>query len=49
MKPDPNNPKKMLEPFEELIIDTPMDYMPLIIDKINGRKGVLLQSDDLPE
>lgn len=42
MKPDPKNPKKLLEPYEELIIDTPAEFMPLIIDKINGRKGVLL-------
>lgn len=46
MKEDPDNPKKMLEPFEEVTIDTEMDYVALIIDKLNGRKGVLLGAED---
>ena len=46
MQQDPNNPKKMLEPYEELSIDTDMIYLPLIIEKINGRKGVLLSAED---
>jgi len=36
----------MLEPYEELVIDTDLDYVSLIIDKLNGRKGVLLSAED---
>jgi predicted membrane GTPase involved in stress response len=46
MKEDPKNPKKKLEPYEELCIDTDMQYVALIIEKMNGRKGVLLSADD---
>lgn len=46
MQPDPKNPKKMLEPYEELIIDTDLDYVSPIIDKLNGRKGILLSAED---
>lgn len=46
---DPKDPKKVLEPFEELQIDTDVMYLPLIIDKLNGRKGVLLSAEDQPD
>jgi GTP-binding protein len=46
MKPHPTNPKAMLEPFEEVIIETDLDYCALIIDKMNNRKGILLTSDE---
>lgn len=46
MQVDPLNPKRVLEPYEELSIDTDMEYLPLIIDKLNGRKGVLLSAED---
>jgi predicted membrane GTPase involved in stress response len=46
MKEDPKDPKKKLEPFEELLIDTESNYIPMIIEKINGRKGVLLSAED---
>lgn len=49
MQKDPKDPKKVLEPYEELIIDTDMNYVALIIDKLNGRKGVLLSADDQPD
>ena len=49
MKPDPKNPKKMLEPFEETTIEVDMDYTSLIIEKMNHRQGVLLQADNLPD
>lgn len=46
MQTDPLNPKRVLEPYEEVHIDTDMLYLPLIIEKINGRKGVLLNAED---
>jgi GTP-binding protein len=46
MQTDPLNPKRILEPYEEVSIDTDVLYLPLIIEKINGRKGVLLSADD---
>ena len=46
LQQDPKNPKKMLEPYEEVSIDTDLDYVSLIIDKLNGRKGVLLSAED---
>ncbi len=49
MKEDPKDPKKKLEPFEELLIDTESNYIPMIIEKINGRKGVLLSAEDQPD
>jgi GTP-binding protein len=49
MQVDPLNPKKVREPYELLEIDTDMEYLPLIIDKLNGRKGVLLSADDQPD
>lgn len=49
MQQDPNDPKKMLEPFEEVSIDTAVDYLALIIDRLNGRKGVLLSAEDTPD
>ncbi len=32
-----------------MAIDTDVSYLPLIIDKINGRKGVLLSAEDQPD
>lgn len=32
----------MLEPFEEVKIDTDLEYVSGIIDKLNDRKGILL-------
>jgi GTP-binding protein len=49
MKQDPNNPKKQLEPFEEVAIDTDMEYLPMIIERLNGRKGILLSAEDQPD
>ena len=46
MRQDPNNPKKQLEPYEEIRIDTDLNYVALIIDKMNSRKGVLLSAED---
>jgi len=46
MQPHPTDPKKMLEPFEEVHIETDLDYVSMIIDKLNGRKGILLSADD---
>lgn len=49
MQPHPTDKKKMLEPFEEVQIDTDLIYVSMIIDKLNGRKGILLQADDQPD
>jgi len=49
MQQDPNNPKKLLEPFEEVTIDTDMEYLPMIIERLNGRKGILLSAEDQPD
>eukprot|EP00347_Sterkiella_histriomuscorum_P012488 403368384 len=49
MQPDPKDPKKQLEPYEEVQIDTDLEYVSLLIDKINGRKGILLSADDQPD
>lgn len=46
MRPDPKNSKKLLEPYEEVRIDTDLLYVAQIIDKMNGRKGVLLSAED---
>ena len=49
MKEDPET-GEMLEPYEEVKIDTDLDHLSGIIDKMNERKGVLLdvveQKDD---
>jgi len=42
MTEDPKRPGVMLEPYEEVTIDTDLDYVSGIIDKLNDRKGVLL-------
>lgn len=49
MKVDPNDSKKFLEPYEEVSIDTSVDYLAMIIDRLNGRKGVLLSAEDTPD
>jgi predicted membrane GTPase involved in stress response len=36
----------MLEPYEEVHIDTDLEYVSMLIDKINGRKGILLSAED---
>ena len=41
MKEDPTT-GQMLEPFEEVKIDTDLEYVSGIIDKLNDRKGVLM-------
>lgn len=42
MKENPNRKGEMLEPFEEVTIDTDLEYVSGIIDKLNDRKGILL-------
>lgn len=42
MKEDPKNPGKMLEPYEEVVIDCDLEYVSGIIDKLGDRKGILL-------
>jgi GTP-binding protein len=42
MREDPKRKGVMLEPYEEVTIDTDLDYVSSIIDKLNDRKGVLL-------
>jgi GTP-binding protein len=49
MKADPKDPKKMLEPFEEVVIEVDLDYTSMIIEKLNGRKGVLMDADELAD
>lgn len=39
----------MLEPYEEVQIDTDLEYVSMLIDKINGRKGILLSAEDQPD
>jgi len=41
MREDPKT-GKLLEPYEEVSIDTDLMYVSGIIDKMNERKGVLL-------
>jgi predicted membrane GTPase involved in stress response len=42
MKENPKRKGEMLEPFEEVIIDTDLEYVSGIIDKLNDRKGILM-------
>ena len=42
MKEDEKRKGVMLEPFEEVVIDTDLDYVSGIIYKLNDRKGILL-------
>ena len=46
MQADPKNPKKMLEPFEEVEIEADLEFCSMIIEKMNNRKGVLMSQDD---
>jgi len=46
MRPDPENPDKMLEPYEEVQIDTDLEYVAGIIDKLTDRKGVLMTFEE---
>ena len=46
MKEDPNRPGVMLEPYEEVKIDTDLEYVSGIIDKLNDRKGVLMDIEE---
>lgn len=46
MKEDPDRPGIMLEPYEEVKIDTDLEYVSGIIDKLNDRKGVLLDIEE---
>lgn len=41
MKNDPKTGEQ-LEPYEEVQIDTDLDYVSMIIEKLNDRKGVLM-------
>lgn len=34
--------KDGLEPYEEVVIDTDLEYVSMIIDRLNDRKGVLM-------
>lgn len=43
-KTHPDNPKKVLEPYEEVFIECDLDYVSLLIDKMNNRKGSLLDA-----
>ena len=45
-KDDPTDPKKKLEPYEEVVIDADLDYVSGIIDKLNDRKGILLNCEE---
>ncbi len=50
LKPDPKDPKKFLEPYEEVIIDTDLEYTAMIIERlVNNRKGVLLSQDEMAD
>jgi GTP-binding protein len=42
-KEDPKVPGRKLEPFEEVVIDTDEQYMQNIIDRLQDRKGVLME------
>lgn len=42
LQEDPSRPGVMLEPFELVTIDTDLEHVAGIIDKLNDRKGVLL-------
>lgn len=46
MQEDPDRPGVMLEPYEEVTIDTDLDFVASIIDKLNDRKGVLLDIEE---
>jgi len=46
LKEDPDVPGNMLEPYEEVIIDTDLEHVASIIDKLNDRKGVLLEIEE---
>lgn len=46
MKRDPKNPKVVLEPIEEVEIELDMEHTGGIIEKMNGRKGVLINSGE---
>ena len=41
MKKDPDT-GMMLEPYEEVVIDTDLEYVSGIIDRLGDRKGVLM-------
>jgi len=45
-KEDPTKPGRMLEPYELVTIDTDMDFVAAIIDRLNARKGVLMGIDE---
>lgn len=38
--------KDGLEPYEEVIIDTDLEYVSMIIDRLNDRKGVLMNIEE---
>ena len=49
MKKDPEDPSVMLEPYEEVNIEVDLSYTALIIEKMNNRKGVLLNTEENSE
>lgn len=42
LKEDPNRPGVMLEPFELVSIECELEHVAGIIEKLNDRKGVLM-------
>jgi len=46
MKEDPARPGVMLEPFELVTIDTDLAYVAGVIDRLNDRKGTLLDIEE---
>ena len=39
----------LMEPYEEAIIETDLDYVNGIIDKMNNRKGVMMNIEELKD
>lgn len=37
---------KVMEPFELVTIDTDLEYVSGIIDKLNDRKGILMEIEE---
>jgi len=46
LRDDPNKPGKKLEPYEQLIVDIDLEFVSSIIDRVNDRKGVLLNIEE---
>jgi len=41
--------ENLLEPYELVELEADFEHIPLLIDKVNQRKGVLLESNDTPD